>query len=59
MASMKNIITVVNENKILKKNVKELQGQLQMAYKKIYELTERLNRYKVRESTQSEEKHYD
>tara|TARA_R100000656_G_scaffold29833_1_gene26140 strand:+ start:836 stop:1006 length:171 start_codon:yes stop_codon:yes gene_type:complete len=56
---MKNIITVVNENKILKKNVKELQGQLQMAYKKIYELTERLNRYKVRESTQSEEKHYD
>ena len=56
---MKNIITVVNENKILKKNVKDLQGQLQMAYKKIYELTERLNRYKVRKTTQSEEKYYD
>jgi len=59
MASMKNIITVVNENKILKKNVKDLQEQLQMAYKKIYELTERLNRYKVRKTTQSEEKYYD
>lgn len=33
------ILSLTNENDVLKSNVKELQGQLQEAYKRIAELT--------------------
>jgi sugar-specific transcriptional regulator TrmB len=56
---MKNIVTLVNENKMLRKNVRDLQEQLQVAYKKVYELTERLNSRKVKRNIQSEKKYYD
>ena len=35
---------------MLQRNVRELQGQLQKAYIRIKELTDKLNRYKVQKS---------
>tara|TARA_R100000458_G_scaffold59394_1_gene69850 strand:+ start:2001 stop:2162 length:162 start_codon:yes stop_codon:yes gene_type:complete len=43
---MKHLLKLVNENELLKKNVKEVQDQLRKAYKRIKELTDELYHYK-------------
>ena len=47
---MRYFLKVLNENKMLQRNVRELQGQLQKAYIRIKELTDKLNGYKVQKS---------
>ena len=47
---MRYFLKVLNENKMLQRNVRELQGQLQKAYIRIKELTDKLNGCKVQKS---------
>tara|TARA_R100000656_G_scaffold54055_1_gene42670 strand:+ start:42 stop:224 length:183 start_codon:yes stop_codon:yes gene_type:complete len=44
--AMKNFLKLLNENKVLRNNVKELQLQLRKAYQRIKELTEEIYNYK-------------
>ena len=43
---MKHLLKLVNENELLRKNVKEVQDQLRKAYKRIKELTDEIYNYK-------------
>jgi len=43
---MKNFLKLLNENKVLRNNVREVQSQLMKAYKRIKELTEEIYNYK-------------
>jgi hypothetical protein len=44
--AMKNFLKLLNENKVLRNNVREVQSQLMKAYKRIKELTEEIYNYK-------------
>ena len=48
-----------SKEEIFKKNTQDLNKQLYIAYKKIKDLTDRLNGVKVQESNKEKEKYYD
>ena len=48
-----------SKEEILKKNTQDLNKQLYIAYKKIKDLTDRLNGIKVQKSNEEKEKYYD
>ena len=48
----------MNREEIYKKNIQDLNKQLYSAYKRIKELTDKLNGYKVQKTKEEKEKHY-
>ena len=54
-----DLMVFLFSQEIYKKNTQDLNKQLYIAYKKIKDLTDRLNGIKVQESNKEKEKHYE
>ena len=54
-----DLMVFLFSQEIYKKNTQDLNKQLYIAYKKIKDLTDRLNGVKVQESNKEKEKYYD